>query len=68
MGLVLGDVGEPQLVGRFGLEVALHEVLASGGVLQVLHTLARSWQTPDAQLAHDSLHELGVDDETLFDL
>jgi len=68
LGLVLGDVGEPQLIGRCGLEVALDEVLAGGGVLQVLHTPPRSWQAPDAQLAHDSLHELGVDDETLLDL
>ena len=65
---MLGDVGQPQLVGRGGSEVALDEVLAGGGVLQVLHSLPRPGQAPDAELAHDPFHELGVDDEPLLDL
>ena len=45
-GGMLGDVGEPQLVGRRGGEPALDEVLARRGVLEVLHPLASARAGP----------------------
>jgi hypothetical protein len=67
-GRMLGDVGEPQLVGRGGSELALDEVLAGGGVLEVLDACAWSGQAADPQLAHDLFHQLGVHDQSLLDL
>jgi hypothetical protein len=67
-GRVFGDVGQPQLVGGRGGELALDQVLASPGVLQVLITLPRARQAPQAQLAHDPLDQLGIDDQPLLDL
>jgi hypothetical protein len=65
---VLGDVGQPQLAGGLGRELALDQVLTGPGVLQVLVTLLRPWQAPQAQLTHDPLDQLGVDYEALLDL
>jgi hypothetical protein len=65
---VLGDVGQPQLVGDGGAEFALDQVLAGRCVLQVLVALLGARQAFEAQLTHDPLDQLGVDDESLFDL
>ena len=65
---VLGDVSQPQLIGTTGGELALDQVLTGPCVLQVLVALFRPRKTLNAQLAHDPLDQLGVHDETLFDL
>jgi hypothetical protein len=67
-GRVLGDVGQPQLVGRRGHEAALDEVLAGSGVFQVLDPLLWSGQALQAELLHDLPDQLLVDDEPLLDL
>jgi hypothetical protein len=67
-GGVLGDVGEPELVGCRRVEAALHEVFTRRGVLEVLDAFAWSWQAFEAELAHDLPHQLLVHDQSLFDL
>jgi hypothetical protein len=46
----------------------LDEVPTGACVLEVLVALFRPRKAPKAQLAHDPLDQLGVDDEPLFDL
>jgi hypothetical protein len=65
---VLGDVGQPQLVGTGGGELALDQVLTGPCVLEVRVALFRPRKALKAQLAHDPPHQLGVDDEPLFEL
>src|SRR5665213_2721868 len=65
---VLGDVGQPQLVGTGGGELTLDQVLTGPCVLEVLVALFRPRKTPNAQLTHDPLDQLGVDNQALFDL
>ena len=65
---MLGDVGQPQLVGTSSAELALDQVLAGGCVLEVLVALLGPGQAFEAQLGHDPLHQLGIDNEPLLDL
>jgi hypothetical protein len=65
---VLGDVGQPQLVGGAGTEVAIHQVLLGGRVGRSVRALLWSRKTAKAQLAHGLPHQLLVDDDPLFDL
>jgi len=52
-GWVFGDVGQPQLVGGVGTELALDQVFTRWCVLQVLVTFLRPWQSPKAEFTHD---------------
>jgi hypothetical protein len=65
---VLGDVGQPQLVGGRRAELALDKVFAGRGILEVLEPFLGPRKALEAQLPHDPRDELGVDDEALFDL
>ena len=65
-GWVLGDVGEPQLVGLRSSELALDQVLTGRCVLEVLHPLLWSRQALNAQLGHDLGDLLLVHDEPML--
>ena len=63
---VLGDVGEPQDIGRIHGLVALDQVLFGGLVHPVLLVFLRSGQALYAQLADDEQDQLLVDHHVLF--
>ena len=64
---MFGDVRQPRGIGPISHEVAIHQVVVGGHVGEIASDSLALGKTVDVELAHDSRHELLVDDEPVFD-
>jgi hypothetical protein len=62
---VLGDVGHPQLVWGWPVELALDQIGGGGHGGLAPEGLSGSWQAVQALNPHDLWHRLGVDDHAV---